>query len=48
MLELHGDPDEGLPFRKAVRDRLLGQKQAVAGGERGELLEDVIRRLRLE
>lgn len=48
LLELLGDPDEGLPIRKAVRDRLLRQKQVVAGGERGEPLEDVIRRLGLE
>ncbi len=45
LLELLGDPDEGLPIRKAVRDRLLRQKQAVASGERGEPFEDVIRRL---
>lgn len=43
LLELLGDPDEGLPVRKAVRDRLLRQKQTVAQGERGELLEDPIR-----
>ncbi|MEW6237106.1 MAG: hypothetical protein AB1656_17115 [Candidatus Omnitrophota bacterium] len=36
MIELLGDPDEGLPIRKSVRDRLLRQKQAVAAGERGE------------
>ena len=47
LLELLGDPDEGLP-RKAVRDRLLRQKQAVPNGERGEPFEDVIRRLELE
>lgn len=48
LLELLGDPDEGLPIRKAVRDRLLRQKRAVASGERGEPFEDVIRRLGLE
>jgi hypothetical protein len=48
LLELLGDPDEGLPIRKSVRDRLLRQKQAVAVGERGEPLEDVVRRLGLE
>lgn len=36
LLELLGDPDEGLPIRKSVRDRLLRQKQAIAEGERGE------------
>jgi len=47
LLELLGDPDEGLEIRKSVRDRLLRQKKAVAAGERGESLEDVVRRLGL-
>jgi hypothetical protein len=48
LLELLGDPDEGLPIRDVVRDRLLAQRGRVAEGERGELLEDVVRRLGLE
>ncbi len=48
LLELVGDPDEGLPIRKVVRDRLLRQKQAIAEGEHGEPFEDVVRRLGLE
>jgi hypothetical protein len=48
LLELLGDPDEGLPVRKSVRDRLLRQKRAVAVGERGEPFEDVAQRLGLE
>lgn len=48
LLELLGDPDEGLPIRKSVRDRLLRQKQAVAQGERGEAFEDVVRQLGTE
>lgn len=47
LIELLGDPDEGLPIRKSVRERLLSQKQAVAMGERGEPFEDVVRRLGL-
>ena len=47
LLELLGDPDEGLQIRKSVRDRLLRQKKAVAAGERGEPFEDVVRRLEL-
>ena len=47
LLELLGDPDEGLPVRKSVHDRLLRQRQAVAAGERGEPLEDVVQRLGL-
>ncbi|RMD64852.1 hypothetical protein D6833_03775 [Candidatus Parcubacteria bacterium] len=48
LLELLGDPDEGLPIRKTIRERLLRQKEAVARGERSEPLEEVIRRLGLE
>ena len=45
MLEIIGDPDEGLPLRRSLRERLLLQKEEVAGGERGEPLNDVIQRL---
>ena len=48
LLELIGDPDEGLEIRKSVRERLVRQKKAVAMGERGEPFEDVVRRLNLE
>ena len=41
LLELLGDPDEGLRLKKLVRDRLLRQKQAVAAGERGKPLKEV-------
>ncbi len=47
LLELLGDPDEGLPIREAVRNRLLAQRRKVAAGERGEPLEGVTRRLGL-
>ena len=47
LIELLGDPDEGLVLRESVRKRLLRQKRAVAKGERGELLGDVVRRLKL-
>jgi hypothetical protein len=48
LLELLGDPDEGLPIRNSVGDKLLRQQQAVAAGERGEPLEDTVRRLGLD
>jgi DNA-binding GntR family transcriptional regulator len=48
LLELLGDPDEGLEIRESVRERLLRQQKAVAAGERGEPFEDVVRRLGLE
>jgi hypothetical protein len=47
LIELLGDPDQGLVLRESLRKRLLRQKRAVAKGERGELLEDVVRRLKL-
>jgi hypothetical protein len=48
LLKLLGDPDEGLEIRKVIRDRLRHQQAAVAAGERGEALDDVVRRLGLE
>lgn len=48
LLELLGDPDEGVPLRKSVRERLLRQKRAVAQGERGVPLEEAVRQLNLE
>ncbi len=48
LLELLGDPDEGMPLRKAVRERLWRQKQAVAQGERGVPFEEAVRQLNLE
>lgn len=43
QLELLGDPDEGLVTRRSVRERLLRQQRAVAAGERGRPLSDVVR-----
>ncbi len=42
LLEILGDPDEGLEIRKPVRERLLRQKEAVAAGDRGQPLEKVV------
>ena len=35
LLELLGDPDEGLELKASVRKRLIHQQKAVAKGERG-------------
>ena len=48
LLELLGDPDEGLEVRHSLKTRLLKQRKAVAAGERGRPLKDVARELRLE
>ena len=47
LIELFGDPDEGLVISKTLRNRLVRQKRAVAKGERGELFEEVVARLGL-
>ncbi len=48
LLELLGDPDEGLELRTALRTRLAEQRREVASGERGEAFEDVVRELGLD
>lgn len=48
LLELFGDPDEGLVLNETLRKRLLRQQQAIAQGEQGEPFEDVVRRLGLD
>lgn len=47
LLEMLGDPDEGLELRDDVRERILRQRRAVAAGERGQSLEDVVQQLEL-
>lgn len=48
LLELFGDPDEGLELREAVRARLLRQRDEVAAGQRGRFLDDVVQEHGLE
>ncbi|MFC1805562.1 hypothetical protein ACFL09_01100 [Planctomycetota bacterium] len=48
LVEPPGGPDEGLPIRKSVRNRLLRQKQAVAEGERGDDLDELAERMGLK
>ena len=48
LIEILGDPDEGLEMREAIRDRLLHQRQSIAAGERGLSFEDVVQQLGLE
>jgi hypothetical protein len=47
LLELLGDPDQGLVLKKTVKDRLLRQRKAVVSGQRGESLAVVVKRLGL-
>jgi len=41
LVELFGDPDQGLDFDDSLRDRLLRQKRAVASGDRGQAFGDI-------
>ena len=48
LLEMLGDPDEGLAIRSDVRKRLMRQRQEVAAGQHGQPFDDVVRQLGLE
>jgi len=47
LIELFGDPDEGLELRESVKKRLAKQRIMVARGEHGKDLADVIKELGL-
>ena len=47
LLEMLGDPDEGLELRDDIRERLLRQKKAVSAGERGQSFDDLAQHLEL-
>ena len=48
LIEILGDPDDGLDLRESVRARLLRQQQAVSAGERGRSLQEVLERMGLD
>ena len=48
LLELLGDPDEGLEIREAMQVRLLRQREEVATGQYGRSFEDVVQEIGLE
>jgi hypothetical protein len=47
LVELFGDPDDGLSMKENIRKRLLRQKKAVAKGDRGSDLSTVRKQLGL-
>ena len=47
LVEMFGDPDEGLVLKANLRKRLIRQKKAVAKGERGEDLATVRKQIGL-
>lgn len=48
LLEILGDPDDGLELKNAVRDRLIRQRRAVAQGQYGRPMEDLVKELELD
>jgi hypothetical protein len=48
LIELFGDPDEGLELRDEIKQRLIKQRDVAARGEIGRDLEDVVKDLGLE
>jgi hypothetical protein len=48
LVELFGDPDEGLELREDLVERLREQQKRVAAGELGIPFDEVQRRLGLE
>ena len=47
LLQMLGDPDQGLEIKKSLGNRLLRQKKRVALGQRGEKLEDVAKKMNM-
>ncbi len=47
LIELFGDPDDGLVMKQSLRRRLVRQTSAVAKGKRGEDFSAVRKRLGL-
>ena len=47
LVELFGDPDDGLTMKQTLRKRLLRQKRAVAKGERGSDISTIRKQLAL-
>lgn len=48
LLELFGDPDEGLVLRDEVREYLIRQREVIARGELGRPLDEVAKELGIE
>ncbi len=48
LMELFGDPDEGLVLRDEIREFLIRQCAAIARGEFGRPLEDVAKELGID
>ena len=47
LIEMFGDPDDGMVLKETLRKRLVRQRNSVAKGDRGEDFGSVVKRLRL-
>lgn len=47
LLEILGDPDDGLEIRQSVQEEVLRQKTAIAAGEKVYSLEEVLNHLQM-
>jgi hypothetical protein len=45
LLDLFGDPEENFKLKESFKKRLLRQRKDVVSGDRGEKLENVVKRL---
>jgi hypothetical protein len=48
LVEMLGDPDEGLEIRDDVRKRLLRQREDVTAGQQGQPLDDALGQMGLQ
>ena len=48
LVEMLGDPDEGLEIRDDVRKRLLRQREDVTAGQQGQPLDDALGQVGLQ
>lgn len=47
LLEILGDPDDGLEIRQSVQEKVLRQKAAIAAGEKVYSLQEVLNHLQM-
>ena len=48
LVEMLGNPDEGLEIRDDVRKRLLRQREDVTAGQQGQPLDDALGQMGLQ
>ncbi len=48
LIEMFGDPDEGLELKPELRERIIRQRQEYVEGKRGHSLDQVTKRMSLD